>query len=363
MKISHRESTRELFGFWMRVIRENDVLCKELRPINLKIVDDTTGKFTARVSPGESFDIEISAVFLDEIVQWVENSENSLMAACLKGLESERNHIEKRVVFDALSESVISFVLLHEIFHVLAGHIDRYCSDTSLGLFAFDETGQSLENDDPESAISSEHILQELYCCELEADNCAIQCLAQMPLPPHFLDFLTDVGPGEERHAELEEMEGASVVDVVMYRVLLISVWMMVKILEHKLGSRLAKRSKRHPYPGARILAAIASIMEEFCNLDLPASGPKTFTLDHHAVAQINLFIDQVMEPVLKQPWPLMFSDLAEAGVETFAPWVIKESFNLLFDKPVETTAGKDVRLLNKIRVDMVNSLSQYRYY
>ena len=83
--------------------------------------------------------------------------------------------------------------MLHEIFHVLCGHVGEFATSSAAANFAFEEHSPSFAAHEhilnaeagadriSESSVVLTQAMRESYYKELEADNCALQCLTQLP--------------------------------------------------------------------------------------------------------------------------------------------------------------------------------------
>ena len=85
--------------------------------------------------------------------------------------------------------------------------------------------------------------------------------------------------------------ECAGVGRIVGYRLLLVVAWQMIQIMEGRRGPDLRKRFPDHPYPGARLLAAISTLLEGFAGIEVDKAGDRTpharrgYLVEHEAVS------------------------------------------------------------------------------
>ena len=355
-----------LLKHWLGVLRSHGELKKSLGEIALEVIDTPTNVLTAQIWPDDPPRIEVSQRFIAEVSQIIQFRQNLIVLSCLDGIEYDRSDATvSDLIAEATVELLLSFVILHEIFHILCGHVDeRKASSPVAARLAFEEHSLNLASGrDHESTKSLTQVIRESYYMELEADNCALQCLFQLPLPKSFIEILSCFeNEGETTEfTSLDECGGVR--KVVGYRFLLVVTWQMIQIMEARRGSDLRKRFDDHPYPGARLLAAIATLLEGFAGLAIDKAGDRTITLDENTSSGMKLFSDQVLKPVLKQDWPVRDESNALSGVEAFPLWIAKETLNLLKHEEPETDSGRELAELDCVRRQMVERMSNYRYY
>ena len=301
------------------------------------------------------------------VSQFTRDRQDLIVLSCLDGIEYDHSApAVSDLIAAAAIELLLSFVVLHEIFHILCGHVDERKASSTATKLAFEEHSLNIDHagDQVDSLVGSvTQLIRESYYMELEADNCALQCLSQLPLPKSFIEILSCFETEDEatEFTSLDECDGVR--RLVGYRFLLVITWQMIQIMEARRGPNLRKRFNDHPYPGARLLAAIATLLESFAGLAVDKAGDRTITLDEATSSDMKLFNEQVLKPVLKQEWPVRDTSNAISGVETFPLWIAKETLNLLKHEEPETDSGRELAELDCVRRPMVERMSNYRYY
>ena len=356
-----------LFKHWMGVLRSHGELIRFLDDIALEVIDTPVITMTAQIWPERPPRIEISRQFVSEVARLINLQQDLIVKSCLDGIEYDSSDVATtNLIAEIANELLMSFVILHEIFHVLCGHVDERVASSGETKLAFEEHTLNVgegANGIYDSPVSPKQVDRESYYMELEADNCALQCLFQLPLPIASIEMLSCFKDENEATESTSIDECGGVRKLVGYRLLLVVIWQMIQIMEARRGPYLRKRFVDHPYPGARLLAAISTILEGFAGLAVDKAGDRTLTLDEHTSSDMKLFNEEVLKPVLKQDWPVRSETDALSGVETFPFWVAKETLNLLKQQEPETDSGRELEELNSVRRLMVERMSNYRYY
>lgn len=353
---------RHAFGGWMDTIHASQLLRRRPGVPALRISEDPENARTALIWLRERPEIEVFSGFLRDIRADVEANAEAILAACLGDVPAADAEAKRAALLDAVLHLSHSFVLLHELFHVLCGHADELRQ--ARGALALDEVHLGLSDDG--AVPPGDEAVSEAYYRELEADDTAIQWLIHA-VP---LDALAPVlvYPGSGRRAPRRSMglsRGRS--RVLSFRVLLVTLWLMIRLFERRRGAELRAHGARHPLPAARLLAAIATALEEYSAADTSridqATGKKLQILDDRHVILMRSFFREVLKPVLVAPWPGLVVRLDDDGWETSPIWIAMESGNLLFKRPAETAPGIELERLERLRPRMMERLEAYRYF
>jgi hypothetical protein len=356
-----------LFEHWLRVLRSHGELSRPLYETVLEVIETPVVTLTAQIWPEEPLRIELSRRFVDEISGFNSRRQDLIVRSCLYGIEYDPSNAGTADwIVEVVNELLLSFVILHEISHVLCGHVDERVASSGAAKLAFEEHTLNVESGVDQVCDSSGSPVQavrESYYMELEADNCALQCLSQLPLPMMSIELLSSFEDENEAIESTSIDECGGVGKVVGYRLLLVVAWQIIQLMEARRGPDLRKRFADHPYPGARLLAAISTLLEGFASLAVDKAGDRTLTLDESTSSDMKLFNEEVLKPVLKQDWPVRDESDAFSGVETFPLWVAKETLNLLNQETPETDSGRELEELNSVRRQMLERMSRYRYY
>lgn len=311
----------------------------------------------AQVVPRSTPSIEVAATFSKDIESELDARLEEATCAILSGLEFE-DSVDEAMAFveSGLRENVVSFVVLHELFHILAGHLreqEKYLdsrrplSEMSLGMA---DSNDITEFDESELLRS--------YYREFEVDDCALQALVQ----EKSLDFLSSI--------ETEEQDGLLAYDltnsyglpkVFGFRLIAVSAWLMVRLIESKRAPQIREQFELHPLPSARLLSCFTTLLEEYTQLsgeEMDAGGRRSRKPTEGESESIVEFFELVFKPLAVHLSPIELSSNATALAD-FA----YDMNGLMFDKEMKTAAGELVLRLQSLRPEMESRLSSCRYY
>ena len=208
------------------------------------------------------------------------------------------------MVTDAVESIVVSFVVLHEVYHILAGHLNVGLDDepsrghlyavreSSLGFSAAVELGTPIDV----------HRLRRCYYQEHEADNSALQCLMQLPVLEPVADLIGAIEVEDDQDGTpARPCEMTGIHQLVMFRLLAASSWLIVQLVEFKRNFALRKSFDEYPLSSARLLSALSTLLEEFAGLSVTsvdASGAGFHTLSDEGIAEIRRYLPLVLKPL-----------------------------------------------------------------
>lgn len=343
---------------WLRELNRHGKLRRQLPRIRLEMICSAT--ITAQIIPYKTPVIEVSRPFLKAIRRELDSVLDSMMKSCLDGIEFPASKIAtvQRLVSGACHDCVLSFVVLHEVFHVLCGHTaltpaGRPFSEISLGL------------NDSVPRMKREAEVLEAYHQEVEADCCALQCLVELPLTVKPLTLLSQMDADQPeittttRVADLRKIP-----KVVAYRLLLLTAWVVVRLFERTRSVVLQKRNRSHPLPDARMLAAISTLFEEYCGINqhrqIDVHGQPWHRLTAKTEKEGRQFLECVLKPFARATFEKGLRRRSQAaGPE----WMLVEFGNLISKAGVLTEAGREIEKLNTVRRRMAGRLAALRYY
>jgi hypothetical protein len=192
------------------------------------------------------------------------------------------------------------FVVLHEAYHYVGGHFAALQTVLGDSAYSLDETGPlfSLEGDGRSTIEPSL-----AYYLELEADSSGLQWLMQTRLPES-LEALYQAGDPQAPGLRDERPEGIFDLDephrTAVFRMLMAAVWHVLLLLE----SRRHGMSHTHPLSGARLLAVISTMLEQFVEVDVVVGDEgRTATLDTDQRELAIAFFAEIVTPVALAPW------------------------------------------------------------
>ena len=368
MSIDFDTLVHSLHVHWATCLAAGGGLTRPLTPVEVAVVDVPELPFTAQIYPGEVARVEFAHSFLAGLVEPL--SVTPVRRACLDGLEAVADSPDTdALVTEICLELMVSVVLLHELFHILCGHLDEAVggkqgvkfSEAALGL----TTGVRVSGERPTGMPEDE--LLGGYFRELEADNCALQALAQLPSPPNLRLFLTEcLEVDRDRCDDPEDLilgQLTGIEKVFAYRFLLVSVWQVIQALEAARAEDVRRGVKGHPYPGARLLAAVLTLLESFVGVHIDKSGDCAVALDAHQAREGRVFLDHVLKPVLVRAWPVGEDTLGVSGIEEIPAWVVLEVSNLMLGREPVTPSGQQLFRLDAVRKDTLERLAPFKYF
>ena len=153
---------------------------------------------------------------------------------------------------------------------------------------------------------------------------------------------------------------------IVAFRLLMATLWVTIRLFERKRSPELRERSAEHPLPAARVLAGVATLLEEFAAVEgwrLEPSGQKVQTLTDRDVVRIRTFLHRVLKPMLAAPWTEADSGPDDDGFRSSPIWIARETGNLLLRKPPETEPGRELNRIERLRPRMLARLEEYRFF
>lgn len=303
--------------------------------------------------------IEFFSGFLDGIRSDVETLQDLLVEVCLpRGQPRFQSSQFKESFFECIEETAVSFVFLHEIFHIFCGHF--YARDVA-GIESYDEVSMGADSLVFGGSKKSYQLRLRAYYREIEADNTALQWLMQSHMPIRLKNLLY----ASRKNGALSISDTASRNREIAFKILLSVVWLVVKRMENARSTRMNMQSPEHPLPGARLLASIFTVLEQFAEIDAvpDESGRKVHHLSSKEKRGIEKFLHVVLKPLLIAPWPTGDMAVIDQGQESFSVWVVLETRNLLLQRPTETPIGQELERVEMLRSAVCAELADFRYF
>jgi hypothetical protein len=248
----------------------------------------------------------------------------------------------------------VSFILLHEIFHLIAGHagwVNRRSGSLS---FEHGQMGLPLSY----AASKSYAAAAKAYLLESEADCSAIQWMCQV-LHPVLLHRLL-----ETQNRPIQFLSGRNRANA--FRILLASIWLAIRRLESAREELLRNNSKTHPLPTTRVFGAFGTLLMHYSrisNVRYDSDGGAQHKLSETDITSIRRFLRIVLGPVLKCDWNPERTGLPPDSLEAQMRFYLRDWANHLLNKPVTTVVGRELLRMEKERFRMHRSLSRFRYY
>jgi hypothetical protein len=341
---------------------------RPLPPIRLRRV--TNPNVTARIrrAAAGNVSIEFGDEFLSRLVNLVEHIDAEQLSLLLAptpeaGQSEQTAQIEDaRLALYAIGEQ---FVIHHELFHLLCGHLDqRLASSTRRGLALEELSLAALRHKKPKNRKRTEAMELALFI-ELEADSSAAQFLFDKcligDLAAVFPDLATDGLP-------LSLVEGPG--RAAAFRLCFAAIWLVLLLFE---GLRVDQPSGSHPWPATRLLALLFTLLPYFADIadEAEAIGGERFAiLTEHTASSTREFMLDVVRPAMK--FVLAHGDAEEVLDRYKAPDPTRSSLfadvlhdlqGLIFDTPLKTQGGSQLLSLIRKRPQFTALLEPYRYF
>ena len=251
-------------------------------------------------------------------------------------------------------DAAARFVILHEMFHLLSGHVGLLRARAGKKRSAFDEL--SIGAGRSGAGGASEPDLLQAYYLEIEADNTALQWLMQ----EEPLDVVSTMK--RRREAPVADLTGRE--RVIGFRLLVATIWLVIRHLEARRSKR-TKRSDSHPLPAARVLAAIGTIGEQFAELTELRSdreGQMHQVLSAAQADALRVLFRQVLRPVMTASWSHRKAR-PFSGINRTLPLLIVDLAALLQFREPTLPPGIELRKLERLRLEMTRTLAPHRIF
>ncbi|MCD0463053.1 hypothetical protein [Roseiconus lacunae] len=350
---------KESLKFWWRAIKTDDRLIGSPPAPSFELVADPT-LAVAQITLLEIPAIEVSAAFVGEMLAHLEENFSHVCASVLSGLEYDESDVETtNFVRKALVEQIISFVNLHELFHILSGHLRDLQNQSHSEIESLSEQTLGMANS---STMLRQEDIDESYYREFEADNCGLQSMVQLPMPVETIEFLSAVEVDNGFLTQsLIECEG--VPKVIGFRLIGVATWLMVRLIESKRHSAIQATFDDHPLPEARLLSCLTTLQEEYASLSaevVDGEIQRSIEPSEEQSRQIVDFSELVLKPMmLHLPAIQNAPDLPPVTLVDLA----HDMARLMFGGELNTDAGREVLRLQSMREAMESRLSKLRYY
>lgn len=311
--------------------------------------------------------VEIGDGFLGELLSTIEGLDESQLALLMQppagGPVLATETSAARLALFAVAEQ---FILHHELFHLLCGHLDQLVATAKGQRIALDETrmaGQAGVSRPFVGPMTAEYEL--LMFVELEADNSALQWLVDRctigdlsPLAPPRQGTevpLSEVAPGDQ---------------AVPFRFCFAAVWLVLLLFERSGASEHA--SATHPWPSARLLSLIMTLMPYYVQgveIGEDEEGRRYTVLNDETLEPTKAFLLDVVRPAMR--FVAAHADGAKVigsyeaadpnRSDLFAD-VLRDLRAILLDDNVTTPGGRQVLALLKKRREFAGLFADYSY-
>lgn len=268
-----------------------------------------------------------------------------------------------------LYELGIQFVLHHELFHLLCGHLDLVASETvgdrveiDEGLVYLAAAGRPVSDSD----------LVRSYYLELEADALALEWLLDR-LSFTSIDQQLDtlgLGPATDGDWTISDLQGDS--RILGFRFVTAAVWAVVLQIEANRRKAGPERFRSHPLPAARLIALTKTLMGWYCRVEslrVSETGALLWKPQPKDLEPIKEFWRSVMLPAFEfvtnlpnVTTPHTASPTATDSSEFSARSVLQDIKDLLGQRAPQGPGGRQLAQIERLRMEMARELSELRY-
>ncbi len=347
-----RRNWNELFSsLWSEVLQDSQ-LAKQPPSLAIAFSKGLRAGTAPSLASAEPFIITIPMGFAKGLHNEVQGLSDQLSLLAFDSLSSSRAAANQTL--ELVESFSVSFILLHEIFHLIAGHaawVNRRSRNLS---FEQGKMGLPLSY----AASQSYAAAAKAYLLECEADCSAIQWMCQI-LHPVLLHRLL-----ETQNKPIQFLSGRR--RAIGFRILLASIWLAIRRLESAREELLRNNSKTHPLPTTRVFGAFGTLLMHYSrisNVRYDSDGGAQHKLSETDITAIRRFLRLVLGPVLTCDWNPERTGLPPDSLEAQMRFYLRDWANHLLNKPVTTLVGRELLRMEKQRFRMHRSLSRFRYY
>jgi hypothetical protein len=349
---------KRLFGaLWSRIVSDERLqrLPREPRVIFSDTLDAAVCAEIRWDGPGVV--ITVSTRFVAEVRTELENHQETLVELASEG--GRRTPSSARVV-GAVEELLVSFILLHEVTHLVNGHVDwmearkkaRSFDERRLGLFSAASHGPGV------TKRPSYKTIVKAYLLESEADCTALQWIVQSTYPAGLKQLL---GRKAEVITALPDVER-----LVGFRLVFTAAWLAVRRMEDSRTAWIDDDSQTHPLPGTRLFSAMSTLIQEYASISslrFDAKGGAHHTLSAPDVEEIKTCLTRILLPVLVANWNPGDDIVEQEKLEALIRATIPDLPNYMLNRKLTTEVGREVVRMERVRLGMYEELAPFRHF
>ncbi len=363
-----KEDCERVFPLVVEGLALQTDLTHELPRFRIGFIRDNRIKARIGYMPGRSKTvlITVSEFLLIDIYQLIENHKKIISSMMKIGVS--KTFIDERfdaLVKEAIYDIALQFVLHHELFHLLSGHFDYQRKNFGLGqideYYGFADMGNKPNGND------SLHF----YFQEMEADNSSLIWIINKLALEQVNLVLISLNLVEDNFKEEIVLLTEGAKDFA-YKMVFIAFWMVVSLIESYRLNVIKSTTEEHPFPVARIITCIHTLMEHYAKLIISrkSTGGNFVKLTNSNISYIERFIESIV-----LPFCTFFRDFPDASIadnELFTAndfdlsnkviSIIKDSNNLLANRSPKNVGGLQIDDIEIVRREMEIKLNSYRY-
>lgn len=363
-----KQDCHRIFKDVSKGLFNQSLLTKTLPDIRLGFCKDPKVKARIGYMPGreKTVLVTISEDFLFENYQAIMTHMKVISAMMRVGTEDRisEDQFDIYLIMEAIYDLSLQYVLHHELFHLLNGHLDLQKGDMRLA---------SIDESDDMSYVANngteENILR-YYFREMEADGSSIGWIINKLVLGSVNNILIQCQLVEESYDDaIIGLNGTA--RLFAYKMMFIAIWLVISLIEKARGHKMGN-GDTHPFPVTRIISFIHTLLEFYAELSgstIRKDG-RFATLDENNISQITEFQEGIT-----LPFCIFFREFPDASKEetelnniddfdftNSVMSIVKESSNILINGAAKTIEGLQVKSIESVRAEMVDVLYTYRY-
>lgn len=310
-----------------------------------------------RRQPEGDVSIELGRSFLAKLIASIDALDDRVLGHIIEieGAPTPTAHSEAAIKVALLSISEL-FVVFHEMFHVLCGHLDeRIHASAGHGL----ELEELPLDQPPRDDVDGKHERDLAFFMELEADASALQFMTECCTIDDIRPLLA------ASDAELDVISDLTGPDKILaFRLLFAGIWQVVLQFE-------SSAAQTHPWPAARLFSLLSTLMEHYVEgatlVDVERGQALRLTTDaavdtateylRHVVGPATRFALAQLgedERVVLPPNPTMPSNV-------YAD-VLADLESFVFGRDMRTAAGRQLDEAMRLRARLAEWVAPHRY-
>jgi len=300
----------------------------------------------------------ISSRFGEELQRELAGLAPTLAALAFASVETRRKRQSE--VVSAIEEIAVSFILLHEVFHLMGGHLDWAAAQRGIAHFDEQRLGMAFGRQRASKKSKSIHRvgLSAAYVLESEADCNAIQWLLQSAELGELLGLLRTRLKAAKDFAPQKRQAA--------FRLVLAAVWLVIRKLESSRATWLQQRGKTHPLPVTRLFMAVGTFLREYSeisDIQYDEKGGGQHQLRARDIVSMRRFLQRVLAPVLKADWSPEHETVPPNSLEGQMRLYFPDFANHMLNRKVTTEVGRQMIQMERARFRMDRTLKPYRFF
>ncbi len=321
--------------------------------------------------------MEIGEAFAKSLANLVEGLTQAHLNTLLglgaqHALDVETAHLARL----ALQSMAVQFAMHHELFHLLCGHLDHHIVASDSAALSLEELALSARRRGRKGHAASEAEAGLSMYRELEADASALQFLVDRCVIGDLGQLIAQGAHGvrDKRALRLALTELPKRQRALGFRVVLASIWLVLMLFEGlREGHEGQATSITHPWPAARALALLVTLLPFYCRMRgfrEDSSGFRYAVLTKASALAATDFMNNVAKPAMKFAVALVDEEQLLSSFENPQPTqsnlladVLRDLKAMLFGEPFSSLGGQQLRQLLEQRLTLQVLLSPYEYF